>query len=242
MSVMAVERLQRVPLRPVLIGALALFVLAVLGAGAHYVLDPTRYPVLRVRFSGPFQHVTREQLAAVVGDSVQGNFFRLDLNAVRARVESLPWVYHAIVRRQWPWTVEVAFTEQRFVAQWGPSAWLNGDATAVTLPAGDVPHGLPMLQGPDGTQAQVLNELTRFSATLAPLGLRVAMLALSPRRTWSLRLDNGLTLRLGREQPGARLARFAGVYAQTVADKVQRIRQVDLRYSNGFSVEWRSAS
>lgn len=235
-------RASGLPVTRLLLIALTLTLLGGAAAAATYVLAPSRYPVLRVRFSGPFKHVARDQLVAAVGNSVQGNFFRLDLNAIRARVESVPWVYQATIRRRWPQAVEIGFTEQTFVAQWNGKDWLNGDGTAVHLPGPDVPQGLPVLSGPDGTAMQALNEYRRFTAALAPLGLNIAMLDLSPRRTWTLRLDSGLSLLLGHEQAEARLARFVGVYPQTVADKIARIKQVDLRYSNGFSVDWRSAS
>jgi cell division protein FtsQ len=58
----------------------------------------------------------------------------------------------------------------------------------------------------------------------------------SPRRAWQLRLDNGLTLELGREQIEARLARFVGAYDRTLGRLGRRIEHVDLRYSNGFAV------
>jgi len=34
--------------------------------------------------------------------------------------------------------------------------------------------------------------------------------------------------------------RFARSYAQTLAARVAEIRQVDLRYANGFAVQWRN--
>ncbi|MEK7717650.1 MAG: hypothetical protein AAB322_07880, partial [Pseudomonadota bacterium] len=46
-----------------------------------------------------------------------------------------------------------------------------------------------------------------------------------------------ITIVLDREQPERKLERFARVYAQSFALLASDIRQVDLRYANGFSVE-----
>ena len=83
---------------------------------------------------------------------VRGNFFLLNLDAVKTRVESLPWVYQASVRRQWPQDVHVRFTEQQLAAHWGDGAFLNqaGDVVRVTM--NDPSVGLPQLEGPEGSR------------------------------------------------------------------------------------------
>jgi cell division protein FtsQ len=51
-----------------------------------------------------------------------------------------------------------------------------------------------------------------------------------------MKLANGLTLELGRDEIEARLARFVSAYGRTVATLGRRVDYVDLRYSNGFAV------
>ena len=46
-----------------------------------------------------------------------------------------------------------------------------------------------------------------------------------------------MTIVLDREQPERKLERFARVYVLSFALLASDIRQVDLRYANGFSVE-----
>src|SRR5947207_1370567 len=68
-------------------------------------------------------------------------------------------------------------------------------------------------------------------------------LTLTPRRTWQLDLqgeadDQRFTLVLDHDQPRRRLERFIGVYRSNLAPQLTAIRQVDLRYANGFAVQW----
>jgi cell division protein FtsQ len=236
------EHVEALPVKAVVIASAALVAFAGTGAAVAYVLQPDRFPVRHVRFEGEFKHVTQQQVIDALGNTVQGNLFRIDLDAIKARMEGLPWVYRASVRRQWPDTVDVHFNEQRFVAQWAGGGWLNVDGALVKLPGSDLPVGLPIIGGPEGTQGHALAEYQTFGQALQPLGLRIAAVELSPRRTWTLQLDGRFSILLGREQPEARLARFVQVYAQTVGTKAEKIKQVDLRYNNGFSVEWLTAS
>lgn len=206
-----------------------------------WLLRADRFPIENVDFEGRFEHVTRQQLVASVKDDVRGNFFAVDLSAVQERVESLPWVYGASVRRRWPRDLHIRFSEQRLVSRWGEDAWLNHSGGLVRLNAAYTSPGLPQLQGPEGTHAQVMARYRHFAKVLAPTGLYPKEVTLTPRRTWRLKLDNGITLVLEREGPGTKIKRFARVYRHALAQHEGKIKQVDLRYSNGFSVEWLDA-
>ncbi len=234
--------LSRLPLKWVATGVGAALTLAVVAWIGAYVLDAERFPVRSVRFEGPFEHVSREEVAHAVAPIARGNYFLADLDGVKREMASLPWVHRTAVRRRWPDVVEVRFSEQRPVAQWREDVWLNAEAELVRLPGSDVMTGLPRLTGPEGTHAQVLAQYTRFVSLLAPAQQRIAALELSTRRTWALTLDNGLVVVVGREHPEPRLARFARVYGETLAGQTEAIKQVDLHYTNGFSVEWRSSA
>ncbi|MFQ5936587.1 MAG: cell division protein FtsQ/DivIB, partial [Acidiferrobacterales bacterium] len=106
-----------------LLGALLLLIVTALAL--DWVLRPDKFPVENVHFEGPFQRVTKEQLIEAVRDQVNRNFFALDLGAVKQRLESLPWVYRASVRRRWPRALHIRFSEQQLVARWGEHDWVN---------------------------------------------------------------------------------------------------------------------
>ena len=231
-----------------------LFVMLALAFGTDRLLRTDNFPVRNVRFEGEFKHVTQQELQAAVMSVVHGNFFLLNLDAVKARVESLPWVYKASVRRQWPQDVYVRFTEQQLAAYWSDGAFLNQAGDVVRVKADDLPAEFPRLEGPEGTGAQVLEHYKSLGRILAAAGLKLERVMLTPRRTWQLVVTNGdgqgrtsiaggripgatMTIVLDREQPERKLERFARVYVQSFALLASDIRQVDLRYANGFSVE-----
>jgi cell division protein FtsQ len=231
-----------------------LFVMLALAFGTDRLLRTDNFPVRNVRFEGEFKHVTQQELQAAVMSAVHGNFFLLNLDAVKARVESLPWVYKASVRRQWPQDVYVRFTEQQLAAYWSDGAFLNQAGDVVRVKADDLPAEFPRLEGPEGTGAQVLEHYKSLGRILAAAGLKLERIMLTPRRTWRLVVTKGdgqggtsvaggripgatMTIVLDREQPERKLERFARVYVQSFALLASDIRQVDLRYANGFSVE-----
>jgi cell division protein FtsQ len=229
-----------VPVRTAGAGLLLVAVVLAAVLGLDYVLRATTFPVRSVSFEGEFKHVDQQQLADALVKLVSGNIFLLDLDAIKARAEGVPWVHQASVRRRWPDGVHIRFTEQVLVARWGARAWVNADGEAVDLQGRPGVDGLPQLDGPPGMQYGVLEHYRGLSSILAPAGLRVVELRLSARRTWEILLDNGVALVVGKEEPEAKVARFARLYPTALAARSEQIKQVDLRYSNGFAVEWLS--
>ncbi len=204
-----------------------------------WLLRSDNFPVENVHFEGPFKHVTKEQLVKTVEDQVRGNFFALDLDTIKARMEALPWIYRASVRRHWPRDLYINFSEQQLVARWGEQAWLNEAGELLRLAdTSTADLDLPELNGPQGTHAQVLQYYHDFARQLQQSGLHISAVNLSSRRTWSVRLNDGFTLLLAREDPQRKLMRFSQVYAHKLAALERNIKQVDLRYANGLSVEW----
>lgn len=216
---------------------------------ASWVMAQPWFALRSIEVKTPVAHVTEAQIRLVAERQVRGTFFTIDLEGVRNSLEKLPWVREARVERRWPDTLVVALTEHVPLARWNDNALIN-QAGEVFVAA--VSTQLPRLSGPEGGSAEVVAAYRRHQAALAPLGMRIDELRLSPRRAWRLRLDNGMTLALGREQTDARLARFIAMYprlfgAQPAAEVVAGTQAappatpiipvtVDLRYPDGFAV------
>lgn len=195
-----------------------------------------RLPVFalrEVRIGGELAHVTRGEIEGVVQRELRGNFLTLDLAAVSASFQRLPWVRKASVRRLWPARLDVALEEHLPLARWG--------AAALVSTQGEVFHAaydgaLPVFIGPEGMAREIAIQFRYFRSSLETIGETPVEVWVSPRRAWQLKLASDVTIALGREQVEARLARFVAVHDRTLARLGRRVDYVDLRYSNGFAV------
>ncbi len=215
----------------------SIVIIAIVLIAADWLLKPATYPVKRVSFGGPFQHVNQKELETAALNNLTGSFITADLVVVKERVEALPWVDRAWVSRRWPNAVHVRFSEQKFVARWGDGAWLNDNGVAVILPQRDGPEDVPQLLGPPRSEQQVWEFYQKLQVQLATAGLSVMQLELTPRRMWKLFLQNGVELVIGRSEMEERIERFIRIYPFLIKKK-RRIRRVDLRYANGLAVTW----
>ena len=222
--------------RNILIAAL----LVGLAAGAWPLAERLQgHTVNSVRVAGEFKYVSRSVLEQVVADQITKGFFEVDVEAVRDASRALPWVREASVRRVWPDSLHVAIVEREPVARWNGEVLMEADGTLFE------PHGraaeleLVQLHGPPQSEREVLAAYGRFRTVLGPLGGGIASLRLHDRGGWRIGLANGTTLVLAEGQDAATLKRFAGAAAREIAEHLDRIEQVDLRYAGGFAVRLR---
>jgi cell division protein FtsQ len=220
------------------------------GAVSWLVAQPW-FALRTIEVKTPMAHVTEAQVRLVAERKVRGTFFTVDLESVRESLEKLPWVREARVERRWPDTLVVTLTEHVPLARWNDNA-LVSETGEVFIAALGKP--LPRLLGPEDSSYEVVDAYRRHQAALAPLGMSISELRLTPRRSWRIRLDNGMQLALGRLQADERLARFVALYPRLFAAQAAATAptgtvvpgavanvpitpvSVDLRYSDGFAV------
>lgn len=192
---------------------------------------------------GDLRHVSPASVRAAVLPVVSGKgFFQVDMQTAQAATESLPWVLKATVRRGWPHTLYISLDEEVPVARWNGDALL--DAQGNVFLHGDVSGyaSLPLLSGPEGNAPDVLAEYNSFAALINARGLSITQLTVDARGAASVDLSDGIEVRLGREAAQQRLERFGAVALPALGPQLTSVAYVDMRYTNGFAVGWRTGT
>jgi cell division protein FtsQ len=214
-----------------------------------------RHPVFAIGgivVQGDVAHNSAATLRANVAPRLAGNFFTVDLAKAREAFEAVPWVRRAVVNRQFPNKLRVVLQEHRPVAFWGTDAesrLVNTYGEVFEANPGDVEQeGLPRLAGPDGTSAQVLAMYRGLQPMLEPLDLGVEQVVLTGRGGWSLGLDSGAVVELGRgttDEVLARSQRFTRTLTQVTAKYGRRpeaLVTADLRHADGYALRLRGVA
>lgn len=224
-------------------GTLALLLLFLLTAAGFAwvsmgIVASERWPIRWLEINGAFQRVSAEQLRASLASRVGSSFFTVDLQGLHEAAARNAWVAEVRVQKQWPDTVRVDVEEFVPVAHWNSGRLLSGDGEPFAVPEADEIQGLPWLEGPEDRLDEVLETWVGFDAMLMPLGLDITRLALDGRGAWSLELDNGTRVQLGRDSTVERLQRLLASWETLTRQKQAQPAAVDLRYTNGFAVLW----
>lgn len=217
-------------------------VLAVLAGGAGLVLLGNQ-PIEHIQVEGQFQHLTALDVERAVRERLHGaGLLGAKLDEVRRSLRLLPWVESATVQRSWPRGLVVQVTEQQAVARWNDSDLVNVRGDRFASNTHFVPPELPQLSGPNGSAAEVVRRFLDLQVGVVEAGLRLLALRLDARGAWELQLDNGVVVRIGRKQVDERCARFLAVALRMISQRAADIAYVDMRYTNGFAIGWRSGA
>jgi cell division protein FtsQ len=197
-------------------------------------------------------HNSAATLRANVAPRLAGNFFTVDLLQARAAFEAVPWVRQATVKRQFPNKLRVELLEHEPEAYWGAdseSRLVNTFGEVFDANPGDVEkEDMPRLVGPEGTAPQVLSMYRGLKPQLEKLDLGIEQVVLTGRGGWTLQLDSGATVELGRgttEEVLARSQRFAQTLTQVTSKYGRRpeaLVTADLRYPDGYAVKLRGVT
>jgi cell division protein FtsQ len=220
------------------VGALALTAAAVAALGA--LLDQ---PIEHIMVTGRLQRVSALDVERKVRSRLHGQgLVSVDLADISHAIRDLPWVDSATVQRSWPRGLTVQVREQVAIARWNNAGLLNVRGQLFMSEARFVPTELPLLNGAPGTEAEVAARYLSIAGQLVEAGLRLSALELDARGAWTLTLDDGVSVRLGRAQIDGRFGRFMAAAARLVHERASDIGYVDMRYSNGFAVGWKGAA
>ncbi len=233
----------------ILLGLIVLFVLDML-------FKPEKHPFKQMLIQSRLAQIDPSAIRQKLQDSINGNYFSLDLNQIEQELKQLPWVFDISVRRRWPDTLIVSVEEIQPVAHWGLDKWINIDGELVSIQPGGENLVLPKLSGHRQDSLIIWKHFRRWQGWFSTTGLKLESLKLDNRHSWllGLSLTDLARSRFSTDQnkmaqdkmimdiivdgdaSDAKLKRLIGVLKLQDFSNLQDIMTIDLRYPNGFAM------
>ena len=230
-----------------------LYLLAALALAAAAVLWLAQRPafalngILIEAENGELQHVTPASVHAAIEGRLTGNFFTADLEQMRQVFETVPWIRHVSIRRQWPNALRVTIEEHQVLGLWNENRLLNtyGESFTANLGEAEEDGVLPVFGGPAGSEKLVAQRYAELLKWFKPMRVDPVRVWLTQRYAWQVELSTGLTVDLGRDPTSVtgsdpasletRVQRFVSA-APVIESRIGHTLHADLRYPNGFAV------
>lgn len=234
--------------------------LAALGVGLHRLVRLPMFAIRHIQVEGEVARNSVASLRANALPNLSGTFLSMSLKQGREAFESVPWVRHAVVQRVWPNRLRVWLEEHKPAAYWESKpegadadsaaetglALVNSFGEVFEANLGDVEdERLPVLAGPDGASARMLQMWQRLQALSAPLDEGIERLDLSGRGSWRVKLERGAVIELGRgsnDEVQQRYARYTASVTQIVSRYQTQVLSADLRHADGYALRLRGVS
>lgn len=167
-------------------------------------------------------------------------YFSQDVQEIVQKMESIPWVKNAWVKKLYPNSMNIVLWEYRPNAVWNDHHLLSEQGIVFELPLDRFNRAhLPRLYGPDKHSITALKAWQKISEDLRQRNLGLKYLEVDERLAWKITLLNDIELRLGRGEWLSKIDRFINIYPRIKVPEGQAIAYIDLRYENGAAVGFR---
>lgn len=192
-----------------------------------------------INVSGDIDAVNRDALKDIIRTHSTGGFLRVQMEQLEEELGKLTWVHKVSVQRYWPDTLSVKVLQHSPIARWGDVGLMNayGD---LFFPKDIEPYqALPILYGEEVRAKELALTFENSMQQLKPLGLQLRGLFEDGRQSKHLILSDGLVISIGDGDVTEKIKRFIIAYDQYLAENLNEVKKVDLRYTNGLAVEWK---
>lgn len=167
------------------------------------------------------------------------SFFNVDINYLQSKIENIDWISSANIRRSYPNEIIIFVTEHIPIAIWNNKDYLNQYGEIFT--ANKKNNKFPILISKNNKNKIIFEYLSLFSNDLIRHNIneKVVKIIEDDIRSISVILSSGITIKLGSKNVKEKIDIFFKVYQTLNSSDLSKIRYIDMRYSNGFSVGWK---
>jgi len=199
-------------------------------------------PVSGVTVEGNFEHLRRTRVETVLSEEVNESFLQVDLGRVQAALEAEPWIERASIRRRWPDRLQVRIYEQKPIARWNDSGFLNRYGEIIELEDDELLSDLPQLRAKDRDAARMMERYLDLTQILRGCGLQLKALHKDETGSWRLQVSGGTWIVMGSRRILEKAQDFARVFHRHLDESWEEVDRVDMRYASGMAVAWKEGA
>jgi len=242
-------------LKRIMFVVMVLTVLLVLQNQKAVLIQLVDHPIAQLKVKGEFKSLKAEQVRGSLSGVIGSGFLMTDLLRIKARVEQLPWVHSAMVKRVWPGEIQLTVQEQVPVSYWNQNSFINAQGHVFSPKAIDLNFELPQLVGVNELHSEqrieMLKLLGHINSEIKQYGVSVQELELKSRGVWEAQLNNKIQVALGvihgvdnrqEKKLNAKLERVGKIFTNGQRIELDQIEKIDARYPNGVAIKWKKVS
>ena len=200
----------------------------------------------RELFHFPIKNVTSSELINVNKDDISKNvkylysksFFDIDLNYLKNKLEKIEWIRKINVRRSYPNEIIIDIEEHTPILIWNNKMYINmyGEKFNVSK----IDKNIPILISDESRINEVFTYFKLFNEKLSSrkLDFKITKIMENEIRSLTISLSSGINIQLGSKDVNNKILLFFEIYKSLNTRDLNKIRYIDMRYSNGFSVGW----
>ena len=196
-------------------------------------------PIDSINVSGDLKRVSIKSIDSHTDNILNKGFISFSASEVKKKIELLDWVQSAEIIRMWPNKIDIRIKEESLLGIWNDNLILNSSGKLYVVDQRSIPENIPRLNGPQGSERDVMNLFIKIDTLLTGRGLYLEALTLDVRGSWSFTIKPKIEIKLGKTEIDQKLERFFLALDQSLLAKINKVSYIDLRYSEGLAVSWK---
>jgi len=196
-------------------------------------------PIDSINVNGDLKRVSTKSIENNTKNLLKKGILSFSASDVKQKLETLDWVQSVEIIRVWPNKIDIRIMEESLLGIWNNDLILNSSGKLYVVDKRSVPSNIPQLNGPKGSERDVMNLFIKIDTLLTGRGLYLEAITLDARGSWSFRIKPKIEIKLGKTEINKKLERFFLALDQSLLAKINKVSYIDLRYSEGLAVSWK---
>lgn len=168
------------------------------------------------------------------------SWFNFDIDVLKKDLEKIEWVKQVGVRRVFPSEVKLSIEEHVPLVIWNNKYYMNSDGEIFFVKS--ISKKLPKLYSKNYRSETIFKYYSFFSDSLLKNNISDKIIEISENdiRSLTVLLSSGISVRFGSKNVNEKIEIFFKSYKKILnTSDLNKIRYIDMRYSNGFSIGWK---
>ena len=196
-------------------------------------------PIDSINVSGDLKRVSTKSIENNTKNLLKKGFLSFSASEVKQKLEILDWVQSVEIIRIWPNKIDIRIMEESLLGIWNNDLILNSSGKLYVVDKRSVPSNIPQLNGPKGSERDVMYLFIKVDNLLTGRGLYLEALKLDARGSWSFTIKPKIEIKLGKTEINQKLERFILALDESLLVKINKVSYIDLRYSEGLAIAWK---
>ena len=167
------------------------------------------------------------------------SFFNINLDYLKNSIEKVAWVKNAYIRRSYPNEVIIFIEEYTPVAVWNNDYYISENGYIFS--ANKIEKKLPKISSYSNRNIIIFEYFSLILDGIRKnkLNDKVLLIKENEIRSLTVLLESNIAIKFGSKNIKERIGIFFKAYKTLNTSDLKKIRYIDMRYSNGFSIGWK---
>lgn len=209
-------------------------------SGYDHVVALTNRPIQHVSVEGEFYYLSKKDIQDILSEKLVNDFVELRIKDLQQEIKKNPWIETVSVHRVWPNSLVVKVREQQPIALWGSEGFINRFGTLIISDDLVKIRHFPKLYGERESSNLIVKQYLELTKMLATQELSITELTIDKTQSMRIKVDASFDVLIGQNNIVDKVNAFLLVYKNQLKIDKNEIAKVDLRYSHGMAVSWRT--